>query len=54
MSVISGWFWRPGKLARDTVLLGAGLGLRALSQALVFLIVARLLDARGYSAFSAP
>ena len=53
MSVISGWFWRPGKLARDTVLLGAGLGLRALSQALVFLIVARLLGTQGYGAFSA-
>jgi len=52
MSVLASLTWRPGKLARDTVVLGTGMGLRALSQALVFLIVARLLDARGYGAFS--
>ncbi|MBW1738037.1 MAG: oligosaccharide flippase family protein [Deltaproteobacteria bacterium] len=45
--------WRPGKLARDTMILTTGLGLRALAQALVFLIVARVLGSQGYGAFSA-
>jgi len=45
--------WRPGKLARDTVILTTGLGLRALAQGLVFVIVARVLGSQGYGAFSA-
>lgn len=45
--------WRPGKLARDTMILTTGLGLRALAQGLVFVIVARVLGSQGYGAFSA-
>ncbi|GAB6068650.1 hypothetical protein JCM13664_19700 [Methylothermus subterraneus] len=45
--------YRPGKLARDTVVLSVGLGLRAVAQAGVFLIIARLLGSEGYGAFSA-
>ncbi len=45
--------WQFGKLAGNTVILGASMGLRTLSQALVFLFVARLLGSEGYGAFSA-
>ncbi len=45
--------WRPGKLFRNTAILGTGMGLRTLSQAMVFLLVARLLGSKGYGAFSA-
>lgn len=49
-----GWrTYRPGKLARDTLVLSAGLGLRAAAQVGVFLIIARLLESEGYGAFSA-
>lgn len=45
--------WRPGRLAKNTIALGTGMGLRALAQGLVFLIVARTLGTEGYGAFSA-
>lgn len=53
MSAILPTLWKPGKLVRDTLILGTGLGLRALSQALVFLTIARILGSEGYGAFSA-
>ncbi|BCU05878.1 oligosaccharide flippase family protein [Allochromatium tepidum] len=45
--------YRPGRLARHTAILSAGLGLRSGAQALVFLITAQLLGSQGYGAFSA-
>lgn len=45
--------WRPGKLALNTATMTAGLGFRALAQAVVFLIVARVLGIQGYGAFIA-
>ncbi len=45
--------YRPGKLARGAFALSAGMGLRALAQAGLFLIIARLLGSEGYGAFSA-
>ena len=39
--------WRPGKLAIGTFTVGIGMGLRSLTQALVFLIIARTLGADG-------
>ncbi|GAB6049863.1 hypothetical protein JCM16106_07070 [Hydrogenophilus islandicus] len=45
--------YRPGRLARHTAILTAGLGLRSGAQALVFLITAQLLGSQGYGAFSA-
>ena len=45
--------WRPGKLATGTVTVGIGMGLRSLTQALVFLIVARTLGADGFGSFAA-
>lgn len=51
--VVAIWKYRPGKLARDTLVLSVGLGLRAVAQAGLFLIVARLLGSEGYGAFSA-
>ncbi len=53
MSFFSRLPLRPGRLFRNTALLGTGMGLRTLSQALVFLLVARLLGSKGYGAFSA-
>lgn len=53
MAVIPKKSWRPGRLAKNTMLLGTGMGLRALAQGLVFLIVARTLGTQGYGAFSA-
>ena len=45
---------RPsGPLARDTLLLTTGIGMRALLQALVFIIVARVLGPNGYGSFIA-
>jgi len=44
---------KPGKLARDTVILTTGLGLRSLAQAAVFVVIARVLGSEGYGAFSA-
>lgn len=45
--------WRLGKLARDTLAMTAGLGLRTLGQAGVFLIVARILGIAAYGAYAA-
>jgi O-antigen/teichoic acid export membrane protein len=45
--------WRPGKLAVGTFTVGIGMGLRSLTQALVFLIVARILGADGFGSFAA-
>ncbi len=45
--------WKPGKLAKDTSILTLGMGLRAFSQGLVFIIIARNLGAKGYGEFVA-
>lgn len=45
--------WKPGKLARDTGVMTFGSGLRAVTQAMVFLIVARVIGVDGYGAFVA-
>lgn len=45
--------WRPGKLARDTVVMSIGTGLRAVAQIIVFLIIARILGVEGYGALVA-
>lgn len=45
--------WRIGKLARDTVVMSLGTGLRAAAQAIVFIIIARILGRAGYGAFVA-
>jgi O-antigen/teichoic acid export membrane protein len=45
--------WQPGRLAGDTARMGLGLGLRALGQALIFIIFARTLGVEDYGAFTA-
>ncbi|SMC22450.1 Membrane protein involved in the export of O-antigen and teichoic acid [Desulfacinum hydrothermale DSM 13146] len=45
--------YRPGRLAQGTLAMTAGLGLRTLGQAGVFLIVARVLGVEAYGAYSA-
>lgn len=45
--------WHPGRLAKGTLTMTLGLGLRTLAQAAVFLIVARVLGAEAYGAYSA-
>jgi O-antigen/teichoic acid export membrane protein len=45
--------WRPGRLAKSTFAMTAGMGLRTLAQAAVFLIVARVLGVADYGAYSA-
>lgn len=45
--------WKPGKLASGTLTVGIGMGLRSLTQALVFLIVARTLGVDGFGSFAA-
>ena len=45
--------WKPGKLARDTIVMCVGTGLRAFAQAIVFLIIARVLGVNGYGMFVA-
>jgi O-antigen/teichoic acid export membrane protein len=45
--------WRPGKLAKGTLAMTAGMGLRTIAQAGVFLIVAGVLGVEGYGAFAA-
>lgn len=45
--------WKPGKLASGTFTVGIGMGLRSLTQALVFLIVARTLGVEGFGSFAA-
>ncbi len=42
---------KVGKLGKDTFLLTIGMGLRAFSQGLVFIIIARSMGADGYGAF---
>ncbi|ROQ90784.1 oligosaccharide flippase family protein [Desulfosoma caldarium] len=51
--MISAKRWRPGRLAKNTMVLGTGMALRGLAQAFVFLIVVRTLGSEGYGAFSA-
>ncbi|MCX8049018.1 MAG: oligosaccharide flippase family protein [Methylohalobius sp.] len=53
MAVVFWKTWRPGKLARDTLVLSTWFGLRSLAQAALFFIVARALGSQGYGAFSA-
>ena len=45
--------WRPGRLAKGTMVMTAGMGLRTISQAIVFLIVARVLGVEAYGAYAA-
>lgn len=45
--------YRPGKLAKGTLVMSLGLGLRTLGQAIVFLVIARLLGVDAYGAYSA-
>jgi O-antigen/teichoic acid export membrane protein len=45
--------WRPGRLAKGTLAMTAGMGLRTLAQAVVFLIVARVLGIADYGAYAA-
>jgi O-antigen/teichoic acid export membrane protein len=45
--------WRPGRLFRGTFALTAGLGVRTLIQATMFILVARILGVSDYGAFSA-
>jgi O-antigen/teichoic acid export membrane protein len=45
--------WRPGRLAKGTLAMTAGMGLRSLVQAVVFLIVARVLGVADYGAYAA-
>lgn len=49
-----GWtVYRPGPLARNTVIILAGLGLRTLLQGILFILIARSLGAPGYGEFMA-
>ncbi len=45
--------WRPGRLAKGTLAMTAGMGLRSLAQSVVFLIVARVLGIADYGAYAA-
>lgn len=45
--------WRPGRLARNTVVMTAGLGVRTVLQVALFVGLARTLDVDGYGAFVA-
>jgi len=45
--------YQPGRLAKGTLAMTAGMGLRTLGQAAVFLIVARVLGVTDYGAYSA-
>lgn len=44
--------WRPGRLLKNTLWLTAGNGLRVALQAVYFVLLARILGARGYGAFA--
>ncbi len=55
-SELKSWRWpfrKPGKLARGAAAMTFGLGLRTLGQAMVFLIIARVLGVEEYGAYSA-
>jgi O-antigen/teichoic acid export membrane protein len=45
--------WRPGRLAKGTLAMTAGMGFRTLAQAVIFLIVARVLGIADYGAYAA-
>jgi len=45
--------WRPGRLAKGTLAMTAGMGLRTLVQGFVFLVVARVLGIADYGAYAA-
>lgn len=45
--------WRPGRLAKGALAMTAGMGLRTVVQALIFIIVARVLGVSDYGAFAA-
>jgi O-antigen/teichoic acid export membrane protein len=45
--------WQPGKLARGTLVMTLGIGLRTVGQAAVFIIVARILGVEAYGAYTA-
>lgn len=45
--------WQPGKLARGTLVMTLGIGLRSIGQAAVFIIVARALEVKAYGAYTA-
>lgn len=45
--------WKPGKLAKDTLMMSLGIGLRTVGQVLVFLVVARQLGIEAYGAYAA-
>ena len=48
-----GFGWRPGALAKGTLAMTVGMGLRTVGQAAVFLVVARMLGVEAYGAYSA-
>jgi O-antigen/teichoic acid export membrane protein len=45
--------WKPGKLAKDTLVMSLGIGLRTVGQAFVFIVVARMLGIEAYGAYAA-
>lgn len=45
--------WRPGRLAKGTLIMTFGIGMRTLGQALVFIVLARLLGVEAYGAYAA-
>lgn len=45
--------WRPGRLAKGTLAMTLGMGLRTVAQVGVFLIIARVLGVAGYGAYVA-
>jgi O-antigen/teichoic acid export membrane protein len=52
-SILTLWNWRPGKLAKGTLVMTLGIGLRTAGQAVVFIVVARLLGIEAYGAYAA-
>ncbi|WP_306549549.1 oligosaccharide flippase family protein [Desulfobulbus sp.] len=45
--------WKPGKLARNTVIMAFGMGVRAVAQAVIVVITARILGVEGFGSFVA-